>query len=429
MRTKYTFEDYSPRAIRGTIVHAPTYGELEVLQGGIITVDALGTITGVYTKEQAEMNGVQPTVDLGDKLILQAMCDMHLHAPQYPMMGLGTELELLDWLQTYTYPTERNFFDKETAARTSYQLAQELIRNGTTRVCAFSSSDVDSTLELMRTLECEGISGHVGKVNMDRNCNPLVQETTEQSVSETYRWLNSCTRLRNIQPIITPRFTPACTDALMNELCKIVNIHKLRIQSHLSENLDEIDWVTSLVPNTSKYFQSYEKCGLWRPKTLMAHCVWSDEEEIAAMKKSNVWMVHCPTSNMNLASGFANAADMKRKHVNVVLGSDIGAGHTLNMFDVMAAAIQTSKHVEELQEYRLTSAQAYFLATSMAQIWFGDEPGFCAGNRFHAIVVDDSNVASAVALSPEARLERLMYRRQADWLVAVFANHRCLYNI
>lgn len=429
MRTKYQFDDWRSRAIRGTIVHAPTYGELEVLPRGVITVNPSGIITGVYSESQAQANAIEPTIDLGDKLILQAMCDMHLHAPQYPMMGLGTELELLDWLRIYTYPMERKFFDLHTASDTSYKLSQELIRNGTTRICAFSSSDVDSTLQLMKVLEVEGLHGYVGKVNMDRNCNPLVEETTEQSVNETQRWLNSCNRFNNIKPIITPRFTPACTDLLMKELGVIADIDGLRVQSHLSENLDEIDWVTHLVPGTTHYWQSYKQAGLWKNKTLMAHCVWSDEEETRAMQESGVYMVHCPTSNMNLASGFANAADNHRKHVNVVLGSDIGAGHTLNMFDVMASAIQTSKHVQELPEDRLTVAQAYYMATSAAQEWFDEEPGFCAGNEFHALVVDDCELPNSELLAPEARLERLLYRRQANWLVAVFAKERCLYNI
>lgn len=428
MKTKYTFEDYRPRAIRGTIIHAPRYGELEVLPGGVITVDPLGTITGVYTRSQADSRKLEPTIDLGDKLILQAMCDMHLHAPQYPMMGLGTELELLDWLQTYTYPTEREFFDLDKAIDTAHQLASDLIQNGTTRICAFSSSDVDSTLKLMKILEAEGIHGYVGKVNMDRNCNPLVQETTEQSIQETQRWLYECARLNNIKPIITPRFTPTCSDTLMSELGAIASSDSLRVQSHMSENLDEIDWVTSLIPGITHYWQSYQKAGLWKPKTLMAHCVWSDDSETHAMQRAGVYMVHCPTSNMNLASGFAEAADKRRKHVNVVLGSDIGAGHTLNMLDVMASAIQTSKHVEDLSDYRLTVAQAYYMATSAAQEWFDEQPGFCPGNEFHAIVVDDSKLPNSSMLTPQARLERLLYRRQPDWLVAVFARERCLYS-
>lgn len=429
MRTRYEFVDYAARAIRGTIVHAPLYGELEVLPRGIITVNALGIITGVYSECQAKAKGIEHTIDLGNKLILQAMCDMHLHAPQYPMMGLGTELELLDWLRTYTYPMERKFFDLSVARDTSYALAKELIQNGTTRICAFSSSDVDSTLELMRILEAEGLHGYVGKVNMDRNCNPLVQETTEQSVTETQKWLICCNRHNNIKPIITPRFTPACTDTLMKELGVIADMEGLRVQSHLSENLDEIDWVTHLVPGTTHYWQSYKQAGLWKNKTLMAHCVWSDDNETSAMQESGVYMVHCPTSNMNLASGFADAADKHRKHVKVVLGSDIGAGHTLNMFDVMASAVQTSKHVEDLLEDRLTVAQAYYMATSAAQEWFDQEPGFCPGNEFHALVVDDSQLPNSDMLTPQARLERLLYKRQQDWLVAVFAKERCLYNI
>ena len=117
---------------------------------------------------------------------------MHLHAPQYPMLGMGMDLPLLDWLNTYTFPTEANFKDTNFARKVYKELAKKLIANGTTRVAMFSSMHKEATLILMEELEKAGVTGYVGKVNMDRNGGVDLQETTEESISETIDWLNKC---------------------------------------------------------------------------------------------------------------------------------------------------------------------------------------------------------------------------------------------
>ena len=153
----------------------------------------------------------------------------------------------------------------------------KLIENGTTRVCMFSSLHRPATLILMEELERAGVTGYVGKVNMDRNGVPgLLQETTESSMEETLAWLEQCADFRHIRPILTPRFTPSCTDELMAFLGKLAAERALPVQSHLSENLSEIEWVRQLHPDCQQYWETYEKYGLWGCRTLMAHCVWSD---------------------------------------------------------------------------------------------------------------------------------------------------------
>ena len=150
-------------------------------------------------------------VDYGQALVMQSFADMHLHAPQYPMLGMGMDLPLLEWLNTYTFPTEARFADTDYARRIYSRLATDLITNGTTRVCMFSSLHTDATLVLMDELERAGVTGYVGKVNMDRNGLPgILQETTEESVRETLRWLEGC-HFDHVKPILTPRFTPSCT--------------------------------------------------------------------------------------------------------------------------------------------------------------------------------------------------------------------------
>lgn len=153
--------------LRGNIIHAPEFGKLETLAGGYMALED-GTILGLWPKLPEEYKSC-PLEDYGDALIMQSFSDLHLHAPQYPMLGMGMDLPLLDWLSTYTFKTEAQFRDTGYARRVYCQLAEDLITSGTTRVAAFASRHTDATLILMEELERAGVTGFVGKVNMDRN--------------------------------------------------------------------------------------------------------------------------------------------------------------------------------------------------------------------------------------------------------------------
>ncbi len=413
--------------IKGTILSAPRLGELEALEAGYL-VARNGIILGTYPELPAEYKA-HPVEDFGEDLILQSFSDMHLHGPQYPMLGLGMDKELLGWLNTHTWPTEAKFADLEFARRVYQELARELLKNGTTRVCMFSSLHTDATLVLMQALENAGISGFVGKVNMDRNGGESLQETTQASQKETLRWLEACKGFQNVRPILTPRFSPSCTEELMSFLGKLAEEMDLPIQSHLSESREEIAWVKALFPDCDSYHATYQKHGLWTDKTLMAHCVWSDTEEMTAMQQAGVTVVHCPDSNSNLRSGVAPIRKMLDMGVSVVLGSDISGGDKLHVFDILNSAIKVSKlrsAYDPEHPQQLTGAEAWYLATSAANIWFGEQPGFAPGNRLNAMVVADDKLLSAQPLTPQQRLERLIYRRQDDAIRAVFSGNRSI---
>ncbi|NCB31576.1 MAG: guanine deaminase, partial [Clostridia bacterium] len=328
-------------ALRGNLVFAPALGELTTIPGGYI-LTRNGIVEAICQKLPAGCPA--EVISYGDALITPAFSDLHLHAPQFPMLGLGMDLQLLDWLHTYTFPTEARFLDTEYAKTVYRRLAKELIRRGTTRICAFSSIHREGTHVLMRELEKVGVTGYVGKVNMDRNSAPSVTETTEGSLAETVRFIEECDVYKYMKPILTPRFTPSCTDALMAGLGEIAKAHPdIPIQSHLSENLDEIAWVKELHPTCEQYWQTYAKYGLWNEHTLMAHCVYSDAAERAAMKAAGVWAIHCPDSNTNIASGIAPLRKMLDEGLLVGMGSDIAGGAKLSMTDVATEAIRASK--------------------------------------------------------------------------------------
>ena len=412
--------------LKGNIVHAPRLGELSVTEKGCMVLRD-GIIQGIY-QEVPEAYRNAPVTDYGDALIMQSFADMHLHAPQYPMLGMGMDLPLLDWLNTYTFKTEARFKDTDYARRVYRKLATDLITNGTTRVAMFSSLHTEATWILMEELEKAGVTGYVGKVNMDRNGDPLLlQETTEESVRETLRWLEGC-HFEHVKPIITPRFTPSCTDELMEALGKIAGEQGLYVQSHLSENTNEIKLVRQLHPDCQRYWETYNKYGLWKDHTLMAHCVHSDEAERRAMREAGVVVVHCADSNVNICSGICPVRRMLNEGLWVTLGSDIAGGAQLPMYKVITMSIRTSKTRRITDDWHtdfLTVPEAYYLGTTSGHRYFGAGDGFAAGDRLHAIVVDDSDFTEAARpLSVPERFERIIYMTHRHNIKAVYSDSR-----
>ena len=405
--------------LHGNIIHAPSFGALETVPNGYLILEdgVLQTVSPVLPEQYAAC----PVTDYSDALIMPSFADLHLHAPQYPMLGMGMDLPLLDWLDTYTFRTEARFEDLDYARRVYRRLARDLITSGTTRVSAFASRHTDATLILMEELEKAGVTGYVGKVNMDRNAGPSQEETAE-SLSETLRWLENC-RFANVKPILTPRFTPACTDGLMEALGKLAAERDLPVQSHLSENTGEIAWVKELHPDCPQYWESYYKYGLWKDRTLMAHCVHSDRREQEAMASSGVWAVHCAASNVNLCSGTAPVRELVERGVRVALGSDIAGGDQLAMNKVAVMSIRASK-IKQIETGKpfLTVPEAYYLASTAGHLYFDGGAGFQPGHKLHAVVVDDAGFPEPTRpLTLPERFERSIYLMEKQHIKAVYS--------
>ena len=414
------------KILKGDLVSAPALGALSTVEQGCLILDDEGRILG--TEKAVPQGADAELIDCGHALIMPSFVDMHLHAPQYPMLGMGMDLPLIDWLNTYTFETEARFSDLDFARRTYKRLASDLITNGTTRVCMFSSLHTDATLILMEELERAGVTGYVGKVNMDRNGGAHLQETTEESKRETLRWLDECARFQYVKPILTPRFTPSCTDELMAWLGSLANERGLYVQSHLSENRSEIAWVKELHPDCAQYWETYAKYGLWKDHTVMAHCVHSDARECAAMREHGIVVAHCAGSNINLCSGVSPVREMLQQGIWVTLGSDIAGGALLPMYKVVTMSIRASKikRIEtDWSEDFLTVPEAYYLGSTSGHRYFGAQGGFAAGDKLHAIVVDDSDfIGPTRPLSVRERFERAIYMMHRHNIVSVWSEGR-----
>ena len=414
---------HEPFFLRGTLLYSSSPDTIEILDDGWLLCRN-GKAAGVFRQKPERFKNLD-VLDYSGKLIIPGMTDLHLHAPQFSFRGLGMDLELLDWLNTYTFPEEAKYEDLSYAETAYESFVTRLTRSTTTRACIFATLHLPATLLLMQKLEDAGLDTYVGKVNMDRNGSPELQETTEQSKRETLRWLDACGRFQTVKPILTPRFTPSCTDELMRWLGKLAAERGLYVQSHLSENKGEIAWVKELCPDCAQYWESYDRAGLWKDHTVMAHCVHSDEREREAMREHGVVTAHCAGSNINICSGVAPVRTLLREGNLVTLGSDIAGGALLAMNKVITMSIRASKfrHMQsDGKDEFLTVEEGYYLGSSAGHEYFGGHGGFVPGDYIHAIVVDDSDFTEAAhPLSVRERFERAIYMMHRHNIVSVWS--------
>ncbi len=399
--------------LHGTICYSQTPQTLRTVPDGYVVCED-GICRGVYEQLPGQWRDL-PLEDWDDALILPGLIDLHTHAPQYAFRGMGMDKQLLDWLETYTFPEEAKYAQPAYAARAYEIFVRDLADSATTRACIFGTLHVPATLELMRQLETTGLICYVGKVNMDRNSpDCLCEVSAEQSGDATEQWLRACPTDSRIRPILTPRFVPSCSDALMERLHDLQQRYQLPVQSHLSENRSEIEWVKQLNSKASSYADAYRMFDLFGGDvpTIMAHCVSCEPQEIELLRARGVYVAHCPQSNENLASGIAPVRRYLEEGICIGLGTDMAAGSTLSIFRAMGEAVQMSKlywrYVDD-QAKPLTAAEAFYLGTKGGGSFFGKVGSFEDGYELDAVVMDDSALYTPLELRPEQRLERLLY--------------------
>ena len=384
----------------------------EVLENGYITVDADGRVVGVSANLAESDREDAEVIDFGDRLLIPAMNDMHVHAPQVHNQGVAMDMELLPWLQNYTFPEESKYADVHYAERMYRRFLHTQWLFGTMRSVVFATVHTESTRVLMKLYQEAGMGALVGKVAMNRNCPDVLCEDVEAAVEGNERLIaefNQSDAL--VRPIITPRFVPSCTPELLKACGELANKYQMPVQSHLSENTSEIAWVQDLEKESTCYGDAYNRYGLFgQTPTIMAHCVWTEGEELELMKRQGVMVAHCPTSNLNIASGLAPVRTFLDEGLRIGLGSDISGGHDLNMFRMMVYAIQVSKmhYQHDHNKSFLTLPEVFWIATKSAGSFFGKVGSFEPGYDFDALVINDS-VLYPSEYSLLHRLERFIY--------------------
>lgn len=412
------------KLIKGSFIYSIDKDNIEIKENQYLLIRD-GKSEEFYEEIPSRLKNIQ-IEDYGDNIIIPGLIDLHIHAPQYAFRGMGMDMQLLDWLNTYAFKEEGKYRDLEYAKKQYSKFVSDVKNSATTRLSIFATLHKDATIMLMDMLEEAGIKAYVGKVNMDRNSPEFLIEDTLKSKEDTIEWLEDTKdRYKNIKPILTPRFIPSCTDNLMEEIKQINNIYNIPVQSHLSENKSEIEWVAELHPDTKNYAEAYDKYNLFgkNNKTIMAHCVHCPDDELELIKQNNVVVAHCPQSNANLTSGIAPIKNMLSMGINVGLGSDIAAGSSLSIFRAMSDAVQVSKLRESLtgqKNQTLTLTEVFYLGTKGGGKFFGDVGSFEKGYEFDAVVLNDKSFGDNSDFTLKERLERIIYLSDDRNIVAKY---------
>lgn len=401
----------SIKIYKGNVIFTKTPKEFVVLENGYIIVEnkKVKQVVASIPQQYKDIN----VIDFGDKLIIPGFVDLHFHAPQFPNRGLGLDKELLPWLEQYTFPEEAKYKDLDYAKKVYSRVVKEVWKQGTTRIVLFSSVHKESTGLLFDLFDKSGLGAYVGKVNMDRNCADFLVEDTQNSLNDTEDFIKDYVgKSELVKPIITPRFVPTCTPELMKGLGELAQKYNVPIQSHISENTGEVEWVKELHPEHRDYASVYDYFGLFGHKpTVMAHCIHNTDEEIEMMRKNGVYAAHSPHSNLNLSSGIMPVRKFLERGVNVGLATDVSGGHKVSIASVMAVAAQASK-IKWLETNKeldpLTTSEVFYLGTKGGGSFFGKVGSFEENYDFDALVIDDSSLGD-LDLTIEERLQRFIY--------------------
>jgi guanine deaminase len=322
---------------------------------GFIAVDG-GRITAVGpwgTQPEGEIVTLGPGI-----LLTPGFVDTHMHAPQLEMIG-SYGGHLLEWLNRYTFPTEAKFSDPSHARKVARALCEELPRHGTLCALIFSTIHEEATSAFFEEAERRGLRAIIGKTMMDRNAPDFLMETARQSYDASRALITRWHGRGLLRYAVTPRFAPTSTPELLEAAGQLKREHPdVYVQTHISENLNEVAWVRELFPD-AEYADVYDRYGLLSDRTILAHGVHLTEEELDLLHKRGSRIAHCPNSNLFLGSGLFRLHHVLEHGVVVGLGSDIGAGTTPSMFNAMADAYK----VQQVQHISLSPFQLWYLAT------------------------------------------------------------------
>lgn len=298
-------------------------------------------------------------IEYKDALITPGFIDTHIHYPQTGMIASYGE-QLLDWLDTYTFPTERAFADKVHAGEVAQVFLRELLRNGTTTALVFGSvhkESVDAFFEQAHKLDLRMIAG---KVLMDRNAPDYLTDTAESGYADSKELIERWHGKGRLHYAVTPRFAPTSTPEQLALAGKLFQEYPdLYMHTHLSENRKEIEWVRELFPERKGYLDVYDHHGLIGARSVFAHGVHMCDDECRRLGETGSAVAFCPTSNLFLGSGLFDLEKVEGFGVRVGLGTDVGAGTSFSQLQSLNEAYK----VMQLQGKKLDPFKSLYLAT------------------------------------------------------------------
>lgn len=294
-----------------------------------------------------------------EKLIVPGFIDTHIHFPQTEMVGAYGE-QLLEWLNTYTFPTEMQFQDPTYAAKIAEFFVQELLKNGTTTALVFCTVHPESVDALFEAAQRHQMRLIAGKVMMDRHAPDALCDTPERAYTESKALIEKWHGQGRALYAITPRFAPTSTPEQLQLAGQLkAEYPDVYVHTHLSENKNEIAWVKELFPTQQGYLDVYHHYGLTGSRSVFAHCVHLEDHEWDCIHTTDSAIAFCPTSNLFLGSGLFPLKKTWEKQVKVGLGTDIGAGTSFNQLQTLNEAYK----VQQLQGDKLSAFESLYHAT------------------------------------------------------------------
>ena len=298
-------------------------------------------------------------VDYSGRLILPGFVDAHIHYPQTDVIA-SYGMQLLDWLERYTYPAEAGFADAEHARETAEFFLDELLRNGTTTALVFATVHAQSVDVFFQSALERNLRMIAGKVLMDRNCPEPLRDTPAQGYRESAALIEKWMGQGRLGYAITPRFAVTSSEAQLELAGQLAREHpQAHIQSHMAENREELARVRELFPSSRNYVDVYDRFGLLRERAVYAHCIHLDSDERSRMAQMGAAAAACPTSNLFLGSGLFDFAAARGAGMRVGMGTDVGGGTSFNMLRTLSEGYK----VAQLTGQRLSPWRAFYLAT------------------------------------------------------------------
>ncbi len=358
--------------IRAQLIDTPEHGQLRSWSdGALIIEDGLIAEIGDYD-ELNKKPRAEPVRWLHSSraVAVPGLIDLHTHLPQYPAVARG-ESALLPWLTQHIFPREREFIGAK-ARRECADFFAELARHGTTTAMIYTAIFEESCDAAFEAAQAAGVRAIIGKMMMDVGSygDLPVEKVLETSLTQSERLCKKWHGANDgmLGYAFSPRFAISCSRELMTAAAELANRHGAYIQTHLSENLDELERVKELFPWARDYTDVYEQCGLLGPRTVLGHCIHLTERERNVLAETGTIAAHCPTANFFLGSGIMPLDQMLDAHIPVALGTDVAAGPELNLWQVMRSAIEAQKARSFYEKnVRVPScADALFLTTQGA---------------------------------------------------------------
>ena len=339
----------------------PTGAVLVSESDGALIVDQKGLIiaVGAYNELKPKHRGALE-ISFGDAFIMPGFVDGHLHFPQMAVIGSWGE-KLLTWLDKYTYPEEQKFADASYASKWAHRFTEALLRNGTTTAGIFSSNHLEATDLLFSEADKRGLRAVIGKTSMDQNApSPLCRGPELDREDQRFLIEKWHRKSKYCSFAINPRFAISCSEQLLSSLGDLKTKYPdAFVQTHFAENHEEIAAVKSLFPKDRNYLSVYDRFGLLSPETLLGHGIHPSPEELELLARKKTAIVHCPSSNNFLGSGFCKVHSLISSKQRVCLGSDIGGGTSFSMF----ASMREAYYIQKQSGSSLTPATLLQLAT------------------------------------------------------------------